>query len=542
MRNIFTLATIVCLILMSPVFAEDCKVVHPQFGTVSCECPAGTPYESLPTRSVCNGDICNFEFNCEGKSNCEILSEDIQIFCSSGWPTCVEYSIYVDGQLKEGEYHWGNCWGGEERKTNIEKFKRASIVARCSNYLDKMPVSSNSVISMKYQNIYLFDSNFDYPRHKVEESVGCVPNGIMYKSGYVGLLPRSWVDSSGAIAGSLNSSFVDTLPTNMKVPDTYSYFYGWREVSGINIVMSKHGDSIGYCGGSLGDRKLFQYSQISQGSGCYIVPTNILRNVECCYNEDCKWKDPSGSLVCDTSTFTCSDKKPCNSDIECQVLGQRQCLNRQETSWRCDFSQEWYPMKGTCVKEVKSVLCCSDGDCSSDEYCDKEQSCLKRYVLSDCQIGNCCKLGGDYKERNCGSGYVCCTIGGSYVGLCKVSCEEKPPSTSKETTATKNTVTNGVPSGTELQNSSKNQNPILLIAVIILILAIGAAIYLFRRINEREGGRTQTHSSHHQNISHSTHHIPISTHQPSAHKRFCTKCGAPLKEEVAFCTNCGKKI
>jgi len=432
----------VSLTLASIVLAQtqtNCKTVWPQFGVVDCEVFYGSTPQSEQKTPTCSGNDCSFSFSCAGRANCEIPSTNIQLSCGTGY--CLSYTITKDGS-QLGSY--GSCFSNNPPA--ISQFSTATISGTCKLLgLGGLyqPFSSGSKVIMNYQNIYLYDTNPDYPKHKVDASVGCVPNGIMYKSGYTSQLPSSWIDSNGNTGGSKPSNLVDTLPTNMAVGDTYSYFYKYIEVSGINVVIGKDGNPVGYCGGSLGNRQLLSYSQITSSEGCYIIPTSFQKKVDCCANEDCKWKDPSGKLLCDPTTFTCTDKVPCNSDIECQVPWQSAgCTNKVETSWKCDLNQKWYPKQGTCVMTTKNVPCCTDSDCSSNQFCDKETGCQSKYVVVDCPSGKCCESGGNYKSQACSSGQLCCHSGDTIVGECKQSCE--PPKTSQSISKGINITMNGM--------------------------------------------------------------------------------------------------
>jgi len=507
------------LFLSTTIFAQSqtsCQVVYPQFGVVSCEVFYGSAPLTETKSPNCVGDSCTFTFSCEGKAECQISSTDIQLSCDT-WGYCFTYTLTKDGQ-NMGSY--SSCTGGNPPQS-ISRFSSVTITGNCQlniiNY-PKAPLSSNSRITMTYQNIYLYDTNPDWPKHKVDASVGCVPNGIMYKSGYTNQLPLSWIDSNGNIAGTKPSNLVDTLPTNMKVGETYSYFYSWREVSGINAIIGKDGNPSGYCGGSLGDRKLISFSQVTLGSSCYLVPTSIQKNVECCYNEDCKWKDPSGKLVCDPTTFTCTNQRPCNSDAECQVPGETySCVNKVETSWSCDLTQKWYPYKGTCIKTTKSVPCCTDSDCPdpNNQYCDKVNGCQSKYKYSDCPIGKCCESGGNYKPKSCPSDLQCCHTGDPIVGECKSSCVEQKQEAPQVTGERPITGQFVLPI-----------EPTMLVAL-IGIGVIGVGIYMFLK---KKG------------VSLLTKTVPEHKTKIEGKVKYCTECGAKQDINKKYCTNCGSKL
>lgn len=505
------------MFLISFVYAGDCQVVWPQFGVVSCQVFYGSsPETMIEGPSSCSDNICHFSFSCAGKSECKISSYDIQLDCP-GAP-CLEYSIYKDGSLLGDSFGYGSCWGKDDPPPVIYDFNTLDIVGRCNYIVGQTEVDNSSTVKMTYRNKYLYDTTPDYPEHKVDESVGCVPNEIMYKSGIINKLPSSFVDSEGN-TGSVPGNAIDSLPTNMDVGETYSYFYSWKEVPNINLVKNKEGSTAGYCGGSLGDRKLLDYSEISANGGCYTIPTSVQKNVECCYNEDCKWKGEE--YVCDPTTFICSENKPCNSDIECQVIGQTTCSNNLETSWSCDLSKPWYPKEGTCTKFTKNVLCCSEKDCGVDEYCNKELGCQSTYTLENCPRGKCCVSGGSYKEKECNNDLECCTLSVSFVGICAEDCS-KINQESLKTTA----------SQSDSQQSSLSKSSTGTIILVIFLILIGGSIAYFIYVKKKKGKNKPSDKK-----------IEKPKEKKGTEKgKHCTKCGNLLKSGSKFCTKCGKKV
>jgi hypothetical protein len=490
--------------------ADNCQMVWPQFGVVSCEVFFGSTPKSEQKSPVCTNNDCSISFSCVGKANCEIPSINFQLKCPGIYG--VSYTVTVDGTQLGGTYGGSNA-------PNIPSFSSATISGTCKLlYVAYTPFTPESKVIMNYQNIYLYDTNPDYPKHKVDASVGCIPNGIMNKEGYTSQLPSTIVDANGNLAPSQNqkpSNIVDSLPTNMEIGNTYSYLYKWIPVSGINIINGKDGTPVGYCGGSLGERKLLTYSKITGNDGCYIIPTGVKKSIECCTNEDCKWKDASGKYVCDPTSFTCSLERPCNSDYECQVIGEQTCINNVMASWSCDLSIPWYPMSGTCKKQTKNVACCSDNDCSSNQYCDKELGCKDRYTLADCPSDKCCDGGSSYKPRSCSAGLNCCKIGNSIVGECKQTCEpvKKVTEDSKATDTSSSA------------DNSNNGVGVIIIVVIVLVLATAGLIYYIKNSKSK-------HKS-------SRNHGEEMERHPKNH---CTECGHVLKHDAEFCTNCGKKV
>jgi len=498
------------IFLVSLVGAEEnCDVVWPQFGVVSCETFYGSNPETLSkTPSGCSNNICQFSFSCAGKSECKISSYDIQLICP-GIP-CIEYSIYKNEGLLGRVFGYGSCIGKNDPPPVIDDFNSVDILARCTYFLDEIEVDPSSTVKMTYRNRYLYDENPDHPEHKVDESVGCIPQGIMYEEGIVNKLPSLWIDSEGN-SESLPSNVIDQFPTNMNVGETYSYFYSWREIPNINLIKNKEGTIAGYCGGSLGNRKLLDYQNVDDGGSCYVLPTSIQKTVECCYNEDCRWKGEG--YVCDPTTFTCSENKPCNSDIECQVIGQPICSNNIETSWMCDLTKPWHPNEGTCTKSTRNVFCCSDNDCSKDEYCNKELGCKLIYTLEKCPSKRCCVAGGNYEEKSCGDNLSCCIVGGSVVGICAEDCSQ----------ISEEDLEGGITGGVISESKGKSSTGIIILIVFLVLIGGSIAYYFYtnkKKTTPKKGVKKELETK----------------------GKHCTKCGSLLKSRGKFCSKCGRKV
>lgn len=514
MKRVLFFLFIVLLFNPIIVYAQECDVVWPQFGVVSCETFFGSTAEKETKTPICQESQCTFDFSCAGKTECQFFSEDVLNSKNEcpGILSCLEYSIYKNGNLVGKEWDYGRC-PTKDPAPNLQSFETVTIIARCWDLLSYSSIDSSSTVTLTYRNKYLYDENPDHPKHKVDQSVGCIPQGIMYKSGYTSSLPARWVDNQGSQKGTKPQDLVDNLPSSMAVSETLSYFYGWRDVPGINAIKDKEGDLKGFCGGNLGDRKILSYQEISSGGNCYIVPTGVEKTVECCYNEDCKWKDSSGKLVCNPETFTCSEERPCNSDFDCEVIGQTSCFNNIETSWLCYLDEPWEPYKGTCKKSTKNVQCCSDSECGSGQYCDREEGCLDKYLLEECPQGKCCEPGGSYKTRDCPSGKQCCHVSGSYVGTCKDTCGTVAQSTEEQILS--NNDMSGSTGMSILGGSS------LLFGGLIVVLAV-VGFVLWK--NKSKLVKTRKKES------------------KSVKSGFCTKCGTELEKSQKFCVGCGKKV
>jgi hypothetical protein len=414
---------------------------------------------------------------------------------------------------------------------SIIKWERGETLTIKAYCADRAPLGGgdkfldDAGVKWKENKIFLYESTPDWPRHAISGSDGCLMHALVsqYSSEQVssGSVPPQWIDESGSTKGSLPDNYANLRSSvqNLQTGSTLSYFYKWIDVPDINVAYDREGSPVGYCGGSIGNRKLYDYSQVSTAGGaCYLIPTSIQRNVDCCFLTDCSLSGPG--LTCDTNTFKCSDKAPCNSDIECQA-GEAVCSNKYKTEWHCDLNQPWYPKKGTCVKETSAVGCCSSEDCGDTRlYVCSNNNCIVRQDLISCPAGACCKIGGQYVPQDCGSELQCCSQPGAYAGACKVSCVEKPPSGTAASSNSELLKNEQNPAGTT--TTSDNSLVWLVLSVVVLGAVGGGAYYLYTQkttnIAQPPSGRSSTVLRH------------------------CTACGAPLNEGKTFCSSCGHKL
>lgn len=409
---------------------DQCQVAWPQFGVVRCEIDtnAQPTYPSIAYTSRQSDSLASYQ--CSGRCDIENKgSIENNMACSS--LDVKHWKVYRSGtEIADS----GGFFGGGYSSFPIQFNDQDSITIQswCSFLGVASPLQSNSYVTIRVWQKYLYETTPDWGRHKIESTTGCAPQTWItnYLSQGVssGSVPSSWVDSTGSTKDTISTHpnvqyNLQNLPTVMPIDTDYSYFYKWIIVPDINLVYDKEGKTAGYCGGTTGNRKLFSYSEVTTiGGNCYLIPSSVQRSVECCANEDCKW-NPS-KPTCDTSTFSCSDKKPCNSDVECQVPGQTSiCSNKQETVWDCDANQKWYPYAGTCIQTILPVACCSDNECGIDQYCNKQQGCLDKYNLVDCPQDKWCLRGGRYKPQSCSSELKACPSADPMIGDCKDICE-----------------------------------------------------------------------------------------------------------------------
>ncbi|MCK4730038.1 MAG: zinc ribbon domain-containing protein [Candidatus Aenigmarchaeota archaeon] len=525
--KILSLLIISILLFVLPVFAqENCQIAYPLFGIVECVsdfAKDGHSKEEYKQFTIIEDseDIINFQ--CSGRCQIEQKS-DIKINCD--FPLQPIWQVYKNSnQISD------NGWfDNSEYPLHFYDGDSITVKAKCGTLWN---VKTSSDVKFLLWEKYLWETLPQQGQSKNTGTPGCIPQDLINKyyekSLSSGTTPLSWItNSKGTNKKTLSvetqgKEFVENiqnLPTNMKVTDTYSFFYRWETVPDINIVYDKEGDIAGYCA----NKKLFNYGEIKTLSGsCYLIPTSIKKAVECCFDSDCIL-----GMACNPITYTCSENKPCDSDLECP---QGICSNNLETDWSCDKSKQWYPKSGTCVKSIKQVLCCSDRDCPADKYCNREEGCKDKYVLIDCPYGKCCKSGGDYKQKRCSSGMECCMSNDPFLGECKVSCVEyttnpyNPPIT---------------PPPESVPEESYNPLWIILLLVISGVVVIGYFLWqkkeeciISKPINLKHKKVTSNHKN--RKIS----NIKIST-KPC--EKFCTNCGKPLKPNAKFCINCGKKI
>ncbi|MDO8428034.1 MAG: hypothetical protein Q7S92_02360 [Candidatus Diapherotrites archaeon] len=522
---------------------EQCQIAAPIFGVVKCD-SANTEqmddksYEFINGATISSIDIpCVSECQIDSKASItdpqgRSLNNSDNDFCEGpGWR--LELKI-VDIKYPSNIL-WSFAWGSGETGANLFPFvftfgKTIRVTGQCIGFTVNKPIRAGSKIEVAVRKIYLYEhpDNFtDFSQ--IPNTIGCIPNDFAQKYSQQkivsGNLPNSYYENATSVKSvdptyksvdEISQSLTD--PLNLHAGETYAFLSGWKIIPDIGVIYNKDNLPNGYCGGGApGSRQLFSFSKITSASGaCYMIPTTVQRTVECCYSEDCKFKDPTGALLCDPNTFSCTDKKPCNSDLECQVPGQATCFNKSQTDWRCDLTQKTWPnFNGVCVKSIKPVLCCSDSECSSDEYCNKEEGCKSRYIRQECPYGSCCSAGGTYVQKDCDQGQQCCKPEGSFVGACKDSCELKKETVSSNIASLPNLPQNANPLGSESQGNLVF--PILLIFAVVGIIGAGAYFFYLKPQN-----------------------VPVKISESKSIA--CSNCKSAQRLAAVFCTNCGQKM
>ncbi|MFH1256986.1 MAG: hypothetical protein V1494_06890 [Candidatus Diapherotrites archaeon] len=518
---------------------EHCSIAAPVFGVVLCDSANTEQYDypeyeiqtgatssvvDLPCVSQCNISDRSSITDPEGRS----LNDPNNKFCE-------DFLWRLDLRILDGDNIVWRRYYKDLKEKQIGGFpitfgypKTLKIVGTCIGVLgDEHPLRSGSKIKVDTRKIYLYE-NPDNTTNFVmmPGTVGCVPTDFVSKyypqKAVSENLPTTYFETSTttkSLSGQYKSinqisySFANN-PTNLHAGETYTFLSGWKIIPDIGIIYDKDNMPNGYCmGGSPGNRNLMSFSKIDTVSGaCYLIPTSVKSVVECCYNEDCKWKDPTGALLCDPNTFSCTDSKPCDTDIDCQVPGQVTCLNNTETIWSCDLTHKIWPSKnGSCTKSTNKVLCCSDSECGPNEVCNRTEGCKARYTLQDCPYSSCCSEGRNYKAQDCASGQECCKAEGSYVGQCKDSCEPvKVIAEGSEASALPNTGSAVLSS----ENSLSSALPIII--VLIIVGLVGVAAYFF--------------------------YLKPQQAPTNVNAIICPKCNSQQKATVNFCTSCGERL
>jgi|GEM_PF-4578887 len=514
------------LVLFLPVFAEEnCEVAYPLFGIVECISDyakdAPPKYDQKEFAIIEDSeDIINFQ--CSG--HCEIDQKlDIKVYC--GFAQIAGWGIY-----KNGDVISTSDWK-DSAEYPLRFFDGDSITVKAScNFI--YDIKTSSYVKFSLWEKYLWEELPQQGKEKNPNTPGCISQDLVEKY-YPSSLssqysaPEYWVtDKDGENKQYLSTETngeelrnMDNFPTNMMIGETKSFFYRWESVSNINKLYNKDGNLGGYCGGSGGNRKLFEYKKVETLSeSCYLIPTKISKTVDCCYDTDCP-----GELACDPTTYTCSENKPCNSDLECP---QDSCSDNIETNWLCDITKPWYPKSGTCVKSTKQVLCCFDKDCPADKYCSRAEGCKDKYVLIDCPTGMCCAPGGDYKEKACPSNLKCCPTSDPLLGECKELCEPPPETASTESRQTSESVFPTTPVTQTFSGTGMNISLISgFVGVALLIVAVVLLMYftVIRKVRKPTS-------------------LPEKNGVGKSQAGFCPYCGSSIGADDVFCPECGGKI
>jgi len=467
-------------------------------------------------------------------SDCTI---NLQLKC--GWLSTLKGDI-VAGNIND-VLNQGMIAGGTFTRTyNIGDGEQFSVTAYCDvpilgSQLITIGSASDSIIQIHDYNKYLFASNHEWTDHQLYDTKNCIPQSrvstFINKQVTSGSLPSVYqTGGTDVLSNDIKTYAADysistlNLNSEMKVGNTLSYFYRWEPVSNINLKYDSDKIPV-YCGGSSDQRKLINYNTITTNDGCYYVPSTIKRNVECCLDGDCAF----AGKICGPG-FTCTDKKPCNSVVECGTQ-ESQCNNNILTSWNCDSSQgsvnlpNGMTYSGWCSKQTMNVACCPNS-CGTGMHCEYSKGCVSDIRIIDCPTGKCCESGGNYKPQDCPAGFQCCHYGDSIIGECKESCTPTPVQTSQQATTGESIFPSSEGSTPITGNILSNLNSTNLAIIIGAITAISVGVFLIFRNRKSKVTVKETKKPKENKISKG---------------KFCTKCGSKLNEGQKFCTKCGKK-
>jgi len=476
---VFVLSSLASIVLAQT--QQPCKLAYPQMEVT--ECDAGESFTATNAHTFqCNGNDCKITYTC-------IVDCTINVHIDCGAVSEIKGQILVNNK-PVADLSQFVSGGGTADVTGIKAGEGDSIVipASCARLYFPYPVdTSKSYANIQDYNKYLYATNPDFPRHKLDDTKNCIPQS--YVSNYIaqqvssGNLPSVYTTGGkDALGNNIQTpkNFQDiskiNLASELKKGDTLSYFYKWITVDDINLRYDQNKNPVFCGGGTIGQRKLFSYSTIqTSGGSCYSVPSSQSGTGECCGDGDCSIV----GKICGPA-FTCTDKKPCNSDVECGTQ-EPQCSNNQLTSWTCDKTQGPVNMPngqtyaGWCAKQTKNVACCPSS-CGSGTHCEYDKGCVSDINVIDCPAGKCCESGGNYKTVSCKGGQACCHYGDSIVGECQASCQPTTQEQSKGQSGSAITGQFVFPEGSTL-----------ITIIIIVIAAVGGIVgYIIYKNKQKE--------------------------------------------------------
>jgi hypothetical protein len=439
-KRIFSIfALVICLTILILLFnlnpahssysvsKESCQLAYPEFGEVVCKPLSQPSYEYVLKNFSKEKDFSVVNLTCI--SHCSLDGKHYiigandkswgfgGIFCEEG---ALERIYIFNGSKEIARYTPWEGWVGWVGKIEFDENSQLNIRVQCCSLNLCSSALEGVKIRYKQEEVMLHEATPAQPIFKeVVGSKNCNTTTFIekYKNNRLifGKLPLNfYISSTEKRSLPENYKSFEELQ-NLKVQETYSFLYGWKDVRDIETIFG--GKKEDYCGGEIGNRKLFEVTKVVTINGdCYLIPINVKKEVECCYNIDCRSLNLS---ICSPQTFSCEKLKPCNSDFDCQIE-EEYCSSKFKRWWRCDFLNPIYPYRGTCKKELTRVECCDDDECPKGYYCDLDGKCKKKLKL-ECP-GECCISGGEYQPKNCEKGLACCVKSGSFIGKCKVKC------------------------------------------------------------------------------------------------------------------------
>lgn len=204
----------------------------------------------------------------------------------------------------------------------------------------------------------------------------------------------------------------------------------------------------------------------------YIYPDYATRqNKQCC--PGAVTSTSSEDKICQSDytwkTIVKTDKIKCVSDFNCPGQGQYTCQNKLLNGYHCGSDNY-------CVKGVdKSVACCSQADCPSDQTCQFNKCVGGNKDKLVCPFG-CCINEDAYNTKTCDTGYVC-KDHACVVGKGEFDCSDKLsgliPTTGIQTVEKCGFLGSGCifGSGTTTSQCGFDYTFVIIIAIVLIILA-----------------------------------------------------------------------
>ncbi|GAF79117.1 unnamed protein product, partial [marine sediment metagenome] len=434
-----------------------------------------------------------------------------EVSCGIAWGT--HWEIYKNGNI---EYEESSIGGRYEKDIHLDYGNELSILGYCRELLGgKSPLPINKITIL--QKVVMLEESWagSLPFRTLSESKGCILNEEIDEDTNV----DSYFDiDSGEQKNKPLSTYnsLSQFPTNWRVGDNYIFVKDWQTgIADISLNYDKNNNAY-WCGGTSGNRKIYSVDPVYSTSGkCYSIPKSVaLSNVECCEDVDCLSLGFGAKYVCNPDNWKCEKTKPCNSQLDCEsTFGEGICENHKMNKWVCDINKKWGDYAGTCINSIREVSQCPS-DCSSKEYYNEEEGiCKSLKKILNCPSGKCCISGGSYKEKLCRSSFQCCTLQGSFVGVCAEDCFQL----NKEDL--ENTGMTGRVTGVSEKSSTG-----IIIAVIFFILIGGAIAYFV--YTKKKGTKLKKD-------------VKKDLKEKGKH---CKKCGKLLGPKDKFCTGCGKGV
>lgn len=339
---------VVFLSFLIPIvaYAQECEFAIPRYGILKCVNTQEIEKIKVDLSYIYEGKWSVNTLSC--LSYCEINKENyIKIICKSSHNPV--YEIRKNNKIIEDSFPIS--WTVDDR---------LFLMAKCNGTNNKTyNLLEDSYVEYNQEKIMLYKGfNESELKDPVQGTEGCklktfndvkVETYLDPLKGVFRVKPKSYPEEIKIFSG------------KWSIGDYYSFVKAWYiDFPNISVTYDKENNYF-WCEGKPGSRKIYSVTTFNDPNGnCYDVPQSIyMRNIECCFDSDCKHLGEKYN--CNPDTWSCEETSPCDSHDYCKhIFDNDTCDDKTLVRWKCNYYRPWKNYRGSCEKEIIPVNDCPE--------------------------------------------------------------------------------------------------------------------------------------------------------------------------------------